>query len=243
MVDPLGEDEAVTTACMGRRRPQRSAHCVQRLLRGLCRSRQFRRVRTGVGVAEVSEVGRVDVQDGFGSRCGQAASRERPVGCGGDRVADGSELEGDQVVELVSSVRRRGEAEPAARGDLLYRVLERCGRDVVAFVDDDEAVAGGKFGEVVLPGKGLQGGDVDDAGGLGAAAAAALPGLDSQVLLDAGAPLVGQCLAVDQDECGRRGLRQRRRRSSSSRTRVERRERRGRARVVRQAPPAAPGRG
>lgn len=78
----------------------------------------------------------------------------------------------DEVVELVAPVGGRGEAELTAHGDLLYCLLERSRRKVVALVDDYEAVAGDEFGEVVSPGEGLQRCDVDDAGGLGAAAAA-----------------------------------------------------------------------
>ena len=43
---------------------------------------------------------------------------------------------------------------------------------MVALVDDDQSVPGGQFGDVVGPSERLQGGDVDDAGGPTAPAAA-----------------------------------------------------------------------
>jgi hypothetical protein len=50
-------------------------------------------------------------------------------------VPDRAELEGDEVIELVAAVGGGGQAEPSAGWDLPDRVLERCGWDVVAFVD------------------------------------------------------------------------------------------------------------
>ncbi len=112
-----------------------------------------------------------------------------------------AELQADQVVELIATFRGGGEAQPAAGRDLLDRVLERRGGHAVAHVHDDQPVSVGKRGEVVAPGEGLQGGDVDDAGGLGASAAA-LSGLDAEQVVDAGAPLVGEGLAVYQYQRG-----------------------------------------
>jgi hypothetical protein len=51
-------------------------------------------------------------------------------------------LPDDEVVELVSPVRGGGQAEPAARRDLPHGVLEGRGRDVMAFVGDNKAIAG-----------------------------------------------------------------------------------------------------
>jgi hypothetical protein len=53
-------------------------------------------------------------------------------------VPDWSQLHGDQVVELVAAVRSGGQPEPAPGRDLLDRVPERGGRDVMAFVGDDQ---------------------------------------------------------------------------------------------------------
>jgi hypothetical protein len=64
-------------------------------------------------------------------------------------VPDRSGLHGDQVVELVAAVRGGGQPEPAPCRDLLDGVLERGGRDVMAFVGDDQAVPGGQFRDVV----------------------------------------------------------------------------------------------
>jgi hypothetical protein len=89
-------------------------------------------------------------------------------------------LHGAQVVELVAAVRGGGQAEPAVCRDRLDRVLERGGRDLVAFVGDDQAVPGDQFRDVVSAGQGLQGDDVDGAAELGPAAAE-LPGFDAEV--------------------------------------------------------------
>ena len=75
------------------------------------------------------------------------------------------------------------------------------GRDVVALVRDDQPVPGGELGDVVAAGQGLQCDDVDGAVQL-RPAAAELTRLDAEELTDPGPPLVGQGLAVDQDERG-----------------------------------------
>src|SRR6185312_15605544 len=114
-------------------------------------------------------------------------------------VPDLPGLHGDQAVELVAPVWRGGEPEPAARWDLLDRVVECGSRNVVAFVGDDQPVTGGQRGDVVLAGERLQGDDVDNPAEL-RAAAAKLPGLHAEELTDAAPPLVSQCLAVHQDQ-------------------------------------------
>jgi hypothetical protein len=90
---------------------------------------------------------------------------------------------------------------PSSGGHLADRVLERRGRYVVALISHDQPVPGRQFPDVVAAGQGLQGDDVDGAAELGAAAAE-LAGPDSEELGDPGPPLVGQGLAVDQDESG-----------------------------------------
>jgi hypothetical protein len=90
---------------------------------------------------------------------------------------------------------------PSSGGHLADRVLERCGRYVVALISHDQPVPGRQFPDVVAAGQGLQGDDVDGAAEL-RAAAAELAGLDAEELGDPGPPLVGQGLAVDQDERG-----------------------------------------
>ena len=98
---------------------------------------------------------------------------------------------------------RGGQPEPAPGWDLPDSVLERRCRDVVAFVGDHQPVSGGKrwrcrsrrarVCRVTMSMMPLH----------LRAAAAELPGLDPEVVTDAGPPLVGQCLAVYQHECGR----------------------------------------
>src|SRR5579859_2228815 len=101
-----------------------------------------------------------------------------------------------------SSLSRRygvgGQPEPAPCRDLLDRVLERGGRDVMAFVSDDKAVPGGQLRDVVAAGQGLQGDNIDGAAQLGPAAAE-LPGFDAEELGDPRSPLVRQRLPVHQD--------------------------------------------
>ncbi len=155
-----------------------------------------------VGVAGVP-VGRgVHAQDGCGACVGCAAGEGRDAGGGlagcGDGVSGRADVQADEVVELVASVGGGGKAEPAAGGDLFDGVGERGGRDVVAFVGDDEAVAGGEVGDVGAAGEGLQGEDVDGAAEF-RAAAAELAGGDAEEFGDAGSPLVGEGFAVDQD--------------------------------------------
>jgi len=59
-----------------------------------------------------------------------------PLGCrlGCDGVPDRAELQGNQVVETVTTVWGGGQSEPTASRDLLDDVLEGCRRDVVAKV-------------------------------------------------------------------------------------------------------------
>jgi hypothetical protein len=78
---------------------------------------------------------------------------------------------------------------------------ERRSRYVVALVHDHQAVPADQVRNVVPAGEGLQGDDVHDTPGFGPAPAE-LPSLDAEQVQDAGAPLVGQCLAVDQDQRG-----------------------------------------
>jgi hypothetical protein len=116
-----------------------------------------------------------------------------------DSVPGLAHLPADEVIELVAPARRCGQAQPAARRNLPDGVGERRGRDVMAFIGDDQAVAGSQFADVGTPRESLQGGDVDRSAEL-CPAAADLAGLDTEELADPGAPLVGECLAVDQDE-------------------------------------------
>lgn len=70
----------------------------------------------------------------------------------GDGVPDRAQLEGDQVVELVTAVRGRGQPKPAARRDLFNSVLKRRGGYVVALVHDHQPVALGELLDVGAPG-------------------------------------------------------------------------------------------
>jgi hypothetical protein len=160
--------------------------------------------RGRAGSPAVAVGGRVEVQHWRWSSAGGAARQHvHAVGLPGrgDGVPDRADLHADQVVELVAPVGGGGQPEPPPGGDLPDGVLERGGRDVVAFIGHDQPVPGGQLRDVVAAGQGLEGNDVDGAAELGPAAAE-LPGLDAEELSDPGPSLVGQGLAVDQDERG-----------------------------------------
>ena len=107
----------------------------------------------------------------------------------------------DQVFESVAALGCGGQTQPVACGDSAQNGEEGFGRDVVAFVDDDESVVGGEFFDVVPAGKGGKQGDIQDSGSL-RPSAADLAAFEVQVLVNTVALLVGQGLAVDQDESG-----------------------------------------
>jgi hypothetical protein len=116
-------------------------------------------------------------------------------------MPDRSDVHGDEVVKLVAPVWGSGQSEPAPYRDLPDGVLEGSGWHVVALVGDDQPVPSGESGNVVAAGQCLQGDHVDGAVQL-RPAAAELPGLDAEELGDPGAPLVGECLPVDQNQRG-----------------------------------------
>ena len=61
----------------------------------------------------------------------------------------GTDLHGDEVVELVSPVRGGGQAKPAPDRDLLDGVREGGSWHVVALVGDYQPVSGGETGDIV----------------------------------------------------------------------------------------------
>ena len=155
-----------------------------------------------IGLAAVDELGQVDGEGSFW----------RPTGCrGGERarlrgahgVPDRAQLQRDQIVELVATVRGCGQPEPPPGGDLAHGVLERRGRDVMALVDHDEAVPGGQLRQIIAPRQGLQRHHVNRAAQLRAPATQLARG-DAEVLGQPRPPLIGEGLAVDQHQ--RRGV-------------------------------------
>ena len=108
-----------------------------------------RRVR----VARVAELGWVDMQDRV--RCGRirCSGGECPRTRRFQGVTVRSELMVDQVLEPVSPLRRRGQAEPILRWYPVQDGGERGGGDVVTFVDDYEPVAGGDFFDIFVLGE------------------------------------------------------------------------------------------
>ena len=161
MGGPLGQDEAVATAaeCFDDVVEDLFVACVVLGQRAV-----DRRDRAGHGQVDVLLTCRNLV--GWTTRTGRGRSGPAPSrvsGLGGvEGVPDRTELESDEVVESVAAVGRGGEPEPVAGGDGADGGLECGRRHVMALVDDDEAVAAERLGEVVASGEGLQGGDVDD---------------------------------------------------------------------------------
>ena len=117
----------------------------------------------------------------------------------GHGVLDRTELQGDEVVELVPPIGGGGQPDPPTGRDLPDRMLERGGWHMVAFVDHHQAVPGGERADIAVAGQTLEGRDVDGPSCLGASAAP-LAGLDPEQLVDPHAPLIGQCFAVDQNQ-------------------------------------------
>jgi hypothetical protein len=105
----------------------------------------------------------------------------------------------DQVFEPVTALRCGGQAEPVPRGYAAQDAEECAGGDVVAFVHNDESVAGGDVLDVVAAGKRRQQRDVEDARGF-RTPATDLTACETQVAADPVAPLIGQGLAIDQDQ-------------------------------------------
>ena len=118
-------------------------------------------------------------------------------------MPDRAQLQRDQIVELVATVRGCGQPEPPPGGNLAHGVLERRGGEVMALVDHDEAVSSGQLRQIIAPRQGLQRHHVDRAAQLRAAAAQLARG-DAEVLGQPRPPLIGEGLAVDQHQ--RRGV-------------------------------------
>ena len=114
----------------------------------------------------------------------------------------GPELQRDQIVEFVATVRGCGQPEPPPCGNLAHGVLERRSREVMALVDHDEAVPGGQLRQIIAPRQRLQRHHVDRAAQLRAATTQLTRG-DAEVLGQPCPPLIGEGLAVDQHQ--RRG--------------------------------------
>ena len=202
MRGPLGEDQAVPPA--GERGQDVGEHLLVAGLVGSevpvdggdpARSRR-------IGLAAVDELGQVHGEGSFW----------RPTGCRGGEgarlrgahgVPDRAQLQRDQIVEFVATVRGGGQPEPPPGGDLPHGVLERRGRDVMALVDHDEAVPSGQLRQIVAPRQGLQRHHVNRAAQLRPAATQLARG-DAEVLGQPRPPLIGEGLAVDQHQ--RRGV-------------------------------------
>lgn len=115
-------------------------------------------------------------------------------------------MEGDEGFELVPPVGRGGQPEPAPGRCPLDAGRERHRGQVVTLVHDDQAVVV-EHGSVVTASQALDHGDVDDPGGL-VAAAADLTDLrrvervivEGEMVDEARPPLVDQLLAVDDHQ-------------------------------------------
>jgi hypothetical protein len=166
-----------------------------------------------VSLARITETGRVHAQNwywpGVGAIWPQVKRGQRLTVCCHpaairrvrDRVPDRADLQGDQVIEPVTPVRSRGQAEPAAGRDLLDRVLERRCRNVVTLVGDHQPISSRQRADIVAAGEGLQCDDVDNSPDL-RPAAAKLSWCHAEMVTDTGPPLICQCFAVHQHQGG-----------------------------------------
>jgi hypothetical protein len=114
-------------------------------------------------------------------------------------VSNRPELKSDEVVKLVAPAGSGCQPEPPFRGDLFHCVVEGDSRQVVAFVDEDQTVLTGHLGDVIRTRQGLQRHDVDDAADL-VPTTATLTCFHAKQLANPGAPLVGEGLAIDEDQ-------------------------------------------
>ena len=114
----------------------------------------------------------------------------------------GTAVHGHQRLEAVAPVGGGGEPDPTAHRDLADCLFEGDGGDVVALIHDHQPVAGGELCDVVPAGEALDSSDVDDAPGPGASTAELADLLRGQVEVadEAGAPLLDERLAVDDDQ-------------------------------------------
>ena len=122
------------------------------------------------------------------------------------RVAGGPELRVEDAFEAVTAAGGSRQADPTAVGGGADAALEGHGRQVVAFVDDDQPVAVEDLGSVVPPGQGLEGDEVDDpaAAGPSGTELADLAPIQAEQVAEALAPLLGEGPGVHQHE-GRSG--------------------------------------
>jgi hypothetical protein len=118
----------------------------------------------------------------------------------------GPELVVDEIFESVPSLRRGGQPEPMLRGYPVQHIGERRGGNMVTFVDNNEPVPGGDLIDVRPPCQRRQQRNVNDPGRF-RPAATHLSALDTEMGLDAMAPLIGEGFAIDEDERGGRTCR------------------------------------
>lgn len=118
-----------------------------------------------------------------------------------DLVAGGAALECDECFELVAPVRGCGETDPAAGPRRPHACRKRHSWEVVALIDDDQAV-GVEERRVISSRQALDHRHVDDAGGHVATAAelADCRWFGAEVVAQACLPLIEEFLAIYHDE-------------------------------------------
>ena len=109
----------------------------------------------------------------------------------------------DEFLETVPTIRRCGQSQPVAYGDLSNNTLEGDRWDVMTFVDDDQPVPGGELSEIFPAGETLCHGNIDDP--LGPISATTeltdLLGCHAEVVSQPFSPLLDERLSIHHDQC------------------------------------------
>ena len=115
-----------------------------------------------------------------------------------------SAIHRDELFEMIPPVGSRGQTEPVPYRHLTHDTLEGDRGDVMALVDNDEAIRLGDFAQILPTSEALCHRDVDGALCLVAAAAELtdLLGGHPEVLSETFSPLLDQRLPIDHYECG-----------------------------------------
>ena len=119
-------------------------------------------------------------------------------------VSLSSAIHRDELFKMIPPVGGRGQTEPVSHRHLTHDTLEGDRGDVMALIDDDEAIRLGDLPYVLPTSEALRHRDIDGALRLVAAAAKLtdLLGGNPKVLSETVSPLLDQGLPIDHYECG-----------------------------------------
>ena len=119
-------------------------------------------------------------------------------------VSLSSAIHRDELLEMIPPVGSRGQSEPVPYRHLTNDALEGDGRNVMALVDNDEAIRLGDFAQIFPSSEALCHRDIDGALCLVATATKLTDLLcgHPEVLSETLSPLLDQRLPIDHYECG-----------------------------------------